>query len=639
AEQTAIIVCDVWDYHHCLNAVRRLKQFGPRLNRVLSRARTLGVTVIHSPSDCMEAYNDHPARFRAQMAPTAANLPARIAQWCSRIPSEEAASYPIDQSDGGEDDDPQEHARWAAHLRELGRNPGTPWKRQSDMIEIDGQRDFLSDRGDEVWNVLQQCGIRNVILTGVHTNMCVLGRPFGLRQMVRNGMRVALMRDMTDTMYNPQRWPFVSHFTGTDLVISHIERFVCPTISSDQVLGGKPFQFQEDHRPHLVIVMAEDGYQTRQTLPEFAIRHLGRSFRVSQVHARVNSRSEIPGLDVLEDADIALFSIRRRVLPTSDLNQVRRFVESGKPLLGLRTSSHAFALQKGKPSAGLSDWPEFGVDVFGAEYLGHHQQKRTQSARVRPAAIDHPLLKQIPETDLGLSSALYRMGPMRAETSVLWHAAGEDGFRQAVAWTYHRPAGGRSFYTSLGHPADFQQAAFRQLLSNALHWCAGLSAYGDTAVVHGRRRFETQWVNVRVPATWREASAGALADYSGPGWYRCVVRLPKRWLGTGPLRLKLGRPSAARAWLNGVAFEPGDLGLTVPSSAIALDDANLLVVKIAGQGSAPGLSTTPVLNGNAGQIVLDGRWQFRIGNDPAWSNMPLPAKFGTATDIVFEPSP
>lgn len=83
---------------------------------------------------------------------------------------------------------------------------------------------------------------------GVHTNMCVLGRPFGLRQLVRNKKNVVLMRDMTDSMYNPKQWPYVDHFTGHDLVISHVERFVCPTITSDQILGGKPFQFKNDSR-------------------------------------------------------------------------------------------------------------------------------------------------------------------------------------------------------------------------------------------------------------------------------------------------------------------------------------------------------------------------------------------------------
>ena len=249
AKATAIIVCDSWDLHHSINAVRRLEEFAPRLNEVLLEARDRGVTIIHSPSDCMEAYADHPARQRAIRAPKAIEAPHNIDQWCLKIPSEERAEYPIDQSDGGEDDDPQEHAKWVEHLKALGRNPGTPWKKQTDMLVIDGERDYLSSLGDEVWNVLEQRGIKNVILTGVHLNMCVLGRPFGIRQLARAGKNVVLMRDMTDTMYNPARWPYVDHFTGTDRVIAHVERHVCPTITSDQVIGGQPFRFKSDHRP------------------------------------------------------------------------------------------------------------------------------------------------------------------------------------------------------------------------------------------------------------------------------------------------------------------------------------------------------------------------------------------------------
>lgn len=244
--ETAIIVCDVWDYHHSPNAVARLQQLLPRLDAVLKFARVQGVTIIHAPSDCMDAYQDHPARRRAIAAPHAKDQPVDIGSWCSAIPAEEKATYPIDQSDGGEDDDRSLHAEWAKKLTEMGRNPNMPWQKQNSGITIDSQKDYLSDRGDEVWNILTLEKIKNVVLTGVHTNMCVLGRPFGLRQMARNGKNVVLMRDMTDTMYNPARWPYVSHFEGTRRVVSHIERFVCPTMTSDQWLGGAPFLFEGD---------------------------------------------------------------------------------------------------------------------------------------------------------------------------------------------------------------------------------------------------------------------------------------------------------------------------------------------------------------------------------------------------------
>jgi nicotinamidase-related amidase len=243
--KTAIIVCDMWDAHHCLNAVRREEEMVPRMNEVLEKARTRGAFIIHAPSSCMEAYQDHPARKRAQAAPKAKDLPKDIGQWCNKIPPEDNGKYPIDQSDGGEDDDLNEHEAWSKKLASMGRNPKAPWKSQHAGLTI-RDADAISDSGVEIWNLLADRGISNVILVGVHTNMCVLGRPFGLRQMAKNGKNVVLMRDLTDTMYNPNRAPYVSHFQGTRLIIEHIEKYVCPTITSDQITGGKELRFKGD---------------------------------------------------------------------------------------------------------------------------------------------------------------------------------------------------------------------------------------------------------------------------------------------------------------------------------------------------------------------------------------------------------
>ena len=127
--QTAVIVCDMWDAHHCLNAVRRAEEMAPRMNQMLESARKRGVLIVHAPSSCMEPYNDHPARKRAQEAPRAVNLPKDIGEWCRLIPAEEKGTYPIDQSDGGEDDDPVEHEQWHQSWPAWGaiRNrPGKP---------------------------------------------------------------------------------------------------------------------------------------------------------------------------------------------------------------------------------------------------------------------------------------------------------------------------------------------------------------------------------------------------------------------------------------------------------------------------------------------------------------------------------
>ena len=242
AKQTAIIVCDMWDLHHCLNAVRREREMAPRMNNLLENARAGGVLIIHAPSDCTKPYEGTPARKRALDAPKAANLPPDIGSWCKAIPTEEQGKYPIDQSDGGEDDDPVEHQKWAEELKAKGLNPRAPWTRQINVLKIH-DADAVSDSGVEIWNLLEQRGIQNVILLGVHVNMCVSGRPFGLRQMAKNGKHVVLMRDLTDSMYNPAMPPKVDHFKGTALFIEHVEKYICPTVTSDQILGGRQFAF------------------------------------------------------------------------------------------------------------------------------------------------------------------------------------------------------------------------------------------------------------------------------------------------------------------------------------------------------------------------------------------------------------
>ena len=124
ASETAVIVCDMWDLHHCKNAVGRVGELAPRMNEFLNKARSKGAFIIHAPSSCTNFYKDHPARKRAIDAPKAASFPKAIENWCHWIDKvEEKQGYPIDHSDGGEDDDPVEHAAWAKHLADIGRNP------------------------------------------------------------------------------------------------------------------------------------------------------------------------------------------------------------------------------------------------------------------------------------------------------------------------------------------------------------------------------------------------------------------------------------------------------------------------------------------------------------------------------------
>lgn len=216
ASETAIIVVDMWNEHWSWGATERVNVMAPRMNFVLKRAKERGIHIIHAPSDTMEFYQNHPARKSILKIPHAEPPKER------EVPD---PPLPVDASDGGSDTGESDSFK--------------AWHRQHPAIEID-DTDSISDSGQEVLNLFVHKGIRNVIFMGVHTNMCVLGRSFAIKPMVRWGFNAVLVRDLTDAMYNPYKPPYVSHEEGTRLIIEYIEKFWCPTILSGDLTTPKP---------------------------------------------------------------------------------------------------------------------------------------------------------------------------------------------------------------------------------------------------------------------------------------------------------------------------------------------------------------------------------------------------------------
>ena len=256
AKRTAIVICDMWDQHWCKGASRRVAEMAPRINQVVQEARKRGVLIIHAPSDTMKFYEGTPERELARAAPEVAPK-TPLLRWCNLDPQREAP-LPIDDSDGGCDDTPQ-------------CKTGLAWTRQIKTIQIQ-PGDAVTDSA-EAYYLLQQRGIENLIVMGVHLNMCVLGRPFSVRQMLNQGKNVLVMRDLTDTMYNSRKRPYVSHFAGTDLMIEHVEKYLCPTITSVDFGAHEPFRFSEDTRgqPQTIPPPAHQSHPASFVVVPFAL--------------------------------------------------------------------------------------------------------------------------------------------------------------------------------------------------------------------------------------------------------------------------------------------------------------------------------------------------------------------------------
>lgn len=464
-QQTAVVVCDMWDDHTCRGAAARVAEMAPRANAFLKAARARGALIIHCPSDCMDFYKNTPQRRRAIDAPVV-RTERPLERWC-HLDKDHEAALPIDDSDGGCDCQPRCEPRATGNDR-------YPWTRQIATIEI-ADEDAVTDSA-EAYYLMRQRGIKNVIVLGVHTNMCVLGRPFSIRQMVYQGQNVVLVRDLTDTMYNSRARPFVSHPSGTDLVVEHIERHWCPTILSTDLLGGKQFRFAEDKRPTVALLMAEDEYETERTLTKFAREQLQKDMRLLLVYGDEEQRDDVPGINAVRDADVLVVSVRRRVLPKEQLRVIRDHVAAGKGVVGIRTASHAFSvLGNRKVEDGRDVWPQFDHDVLGGNYTGHygHDDKAGFQATITSLAeaAEHPILRGVGTKEFGTAGTLYKVSPLSATATPLLIGKSGDHPAEPVAWT-NTAGKSRVFYTSLGHKGDFENPSFVHLLANAIRWAA-----------------------------------------------------------------------------------------------------------------------------------------------------------------------
>jgi type 1 glutamine amidotransferase len=172
-------------------------------------------------------------------------------------------------------------------------------------------------------------------------------------------------------------------------------------------------------------------------------------------------------MEILTDADLVVVFARRRAFPADQMKYLKTYLDRGGPLIGLRTASHAFdARGSGPPDH--TEWPRFDPDVLGGNYHNHHGSGPLTTVTAAPNATDHPILTGL-KFPFSSTGSLYRTSPLAASTTLLLVGAIPDREPEPVAWTNHYKSA-RIFYTSLGHPDDFQNTEFRKLLVNAIFW-------------------------------------------------------------------------------------------------------------------------------------------------------------------------
>lgn len=257
---------------------------------------------------------------------------------------------------------------------------------------------------------------------------------------------------------------------------------------------------------HVVLVSGDEEYRSEEALPQLgkilAVHH---GFKCTVLFAvdpdtgeiDPDNQNNIPGLEALKTADLMIIATRFRDLPDDQMKHIVYYVESGKPVIGMRTATHAFLIRKSKTYQKYSnnyrgaDYKGgFGRQVLGEKWINHHGRHGSESSRglIAKGAENHPIVRGIQDGDVWGPTDVYGVRlPLPGDSKPIImgqvlagmtpDAEPVEGRKNdpmmPVAWT-KTYKDGRVFTTTMGASTDLASEGLRRLLVNACYWCLGL---------------------------------------------------------------------------------------------------------------------------------------------------------------------
>lgn len=259
---------------------------------------------------------------------------------------------------------------------------------------------------------------------------------------------------------------------------------------------------------HIVFLAGDEEYRSEEGLPMMAkilaVRHGFKCtvlYSINPVDGTIDplTLTNTPGLEQLASADLCFMKLRFRELPDAQMKLLVDYLQAGKPVIGLRTSTHAFSYEKNKQSPYAKydwrskEWPGgFGQQVLGETWVNHHGDHGKESTRgvVNDECKDAPLLRGV--TDVWCPSDVYGVTHLPKDARVLmWGqvlsgmkpgdapiAGSKNAPMMPLVWTRSHawPNGNVSkvFTTTMGAAVDLENEGLRRLLVNACYWAVGL---------------------------------------------------------------------------------------------------------------------------------------------------------------------
>jgi type 1 glutamine amidotransferase len=292
-----------------------------------------------------------------------------------------------------------------------------------------------------------------------------------------------------------------------------------PTVISSPARADDPTQwvvYQGTDGPgkgkHVVLVGGDEEYRSEESLPQLGkilAKHHGFKctvlFAVDKQTGEINPDvvDNIPGLEALDSADLMIIATRFRNLPDAQMKHIVDYLDRGKPVIGLRTATHAFNIPDKNATYAKYGWKYdgkdyekgFGKQVLGETWVAHHGKHKVQSTRgiAAPDAKDSPILRGIKDGDIWGPSDVYTVNlPLPGDSKPVVLGQVLEGMNvgdkplegeknnpmMPVAWTktYEGAHGekGRVFTTTMGAATDLTAEGTRRMVVNAVYWALGM---------------------------------------------------------------------------------------------------------------------------------------------------------------------
>jgi putative membrane-bound dehydrogenase-like protein len=224
-------------------------------------------------------------------------------------------------------------------------------------------------------------------------------------------------------------------------------------LQSDPPSAKQPAK-KENKMLNVCLVSGAVEYDSDKSLAALE-EYLEKHYNVKCTRAFRKADDDLPGLENLENCDVILLFARRLTIKGEQLERIKKYSTSGKPIVAVRTASHAF-----------QNWLALDKEVFGGDYQNHYSEKLKTKVRIADKGKDHPILLGFKPFES--AGSLYKNPHVAKDVEIL--LTGDNGeHTEPIAWT-RTHKGGRIFYTSLGHQRDFENDSFRRMLANALFW-------------------------------------------------------------------------------------------------------------------------------------------------------------------------